>query len=66
MDQREQDQFRRIDLEEERERAMGLVVRYRKAIDFFRRRIDYYSEVIGHLGERLGEAEPDPPREEPS
>ena len=55
MDNTEADNFRRIQLESEVERAKGLIARYREGIDFYRDRLDEYHNWLGHIEERLGE-----------
>lgn len=57
MDSTEADNFRRIELESEVERAEGLIVNYRAGIDFCRRRLNSYHNWLGHIEERLGEPE---------
>lgn len=55
MDQeREHDEFRRIEIAAKRERAEELIAGYRTAIDKNRRRINWYNEVLGRIAQRLG------------
>jgi hypothetical protein len=57
MDDAEADNFRRIQLVTEVERAEDMVARYRKAIDFYREQIGKYCKRLGRIAERLGEPE---------
>jgi hypothetical protein len=59
---RETDEFRRIELVAQIDRAEGLIATYREHIAIYRRRIDVYHHLLGRIGERLGEAEPKEPR----
>jgi hypothetical protein len=51
----EADNFRRIELNSEVERAVYVISRYRAGIDFYRDRLDYYYKQLGRIAERLGE-----------
>jgi hypothetical protein len=63
MDQeREREEFRRIDIVAERERAERMIADYRKHIDFYRSRIDWYNDMLGRIAQRLGEPEDPEPR----
>ena len=57
MDNIEAENFRRIQLKSDVERAKGLIAQYRKGIDYYRRRLDNYHNWLGHIEERLGEPE---------
>jgi len=59
MDDTEAENFRRIKLMSDVERARGLISQYRNGIDHFRRRLDGYFKQLGHIAERLGEPEED-------
>ena len=62
MDQeREGDEFRRMEIVAKREHAERLIADYRKAIDVNRRLINWCNEMVGRIAQRLGE----PEREEP-
>ena len=58
---KEQDEFRRIELVAKIDRAEGLIASYREHITIYRKRIDTYHHLLGHIGERLGEPEPREP-----
>jgi hypothetical protein len=57
MDNTEADNFRRIQLVSEVDRAKGLIAKYREGIDYYRRKLDEYHKSLGHIAERLGEPE---------
>jgi hypothetical protein len=57
MESTEADNFRRIQLMSEVERAKVQIAHYREGIDFYRRRLDRYHDWLGHIEERLGEPE---------
>lgn len=57
MDNTEADNFRRIQLVSDVERAVGLIAQYRKGIDHYREQIDKCRYRLGRIGERLGEPE---------
>jgi hypothetical protein len=57
MDNTEADNFRRIQLVSDVERAEGLIAQYRNGIDHYRRRLNGYHKLLGHIAERLGEPE---------
>lgn len=57
MDDTEADNFRRIQLKSEVERAVGLIAQHRESIEFYRERLDEYHNWLGHIEERLGEPE---------
>lgn len=58
---RDIDEFRRIDLVEKIDRAEGLIAAYLEHIDIYRRQVDVYHNLLGRIGERLGEPEPREP-----
>jgi hypothetical protein len=51
----EADNFRRIELNSDVERAVYLIGQYREGIDFYRRRMNDYYRELGRIAERLGE-----------
>lgn len=53
----EADQFRRIQLNSDIDRARGIIADYRVNIDFYRKKIEVCFEKIGRIAERLGEPE---------
>jgi hypothetical protein len=57
MDNTEADNFRRIQLMSDSERARDMIARYREGIDHYRRQLDKYQERLGRIAERLGEPE---------
>jgi hypothetical protein len=57
MDNTEAENFRRIQLVAEVDRANEVIAQYRKGIDHFRRRLNEYHKRLGHIAERLGEPE---------
>ena len=57
MDDIEADNFRRIQLKAEVDRAADMIMRYREGIDFYRRRLNVYWKQLGRIAERLGEPE---------
>lgn len=57
MDNTEADNFRRIQLVSDVDRAKGLIAQYREGIDYYRRKLDKYHNWLGHIEERLGEPE---------
>jgi hypothetical protein len=58
---REIEEFRRIQLTAKVERAEGLIATYHEHIAIYRRRLDTYHHLLGRIGERLGEPEPQEP-----
>ena len=58
---REIDEFRRLDLVEKIDRAESLIATYLEHIGIYRRRVDVYHNLLGRIGERLGEPEPREP-----
>lgn len=62
MDQeRECDEFYRMEIVAKRERAEMLIANYRKGIDANRRKIDWCNRVLGRIAQRLGEPEQEEP-----
>jgi hypothetical protein len=61
MDRREADEFRRIRVLDLVDRAERLIEDYRDNIQFYRRRIDRYHVIAGHIAERMGDIEPEEP-----
>lgn len=62
MDQgRQTDEFRRIRLAAKVERAEGLIATYQEHLALYRDRLDIYHHLLGRVGERLGEPEPQEP-----
>jgi len=59
---KEVEEFRRMRLIPEVDRINGLLADYRRHSDDYRRRLDYLNHVIGRIGARLGEQEPEAPR----
>jgi hypothetical protein len=57
MEREEADNFRRIQLMSEVERANHLIAQYRENIDHYRNKIDKNYKRLGHIAERLGEPE---------
>jgi hypothetical protein len=57
MNNNEADNFRRIQLMSEVDRAADMIDRYRQGIDHYREQIDRCHKRLGHIGERLGEPE---------
>lgn len=57
MDNTEADNFRRIKLVAEVDRARDIVSQYRDGIDYYRKQVDEYCERLGRIAERLGEPE---------
>ncbi len=57
MNNNEADNFRRIQLESDVERAHELIAQYHEGIGFYRQRLDKYQNWLGHIEERLGEPE---------
>lgn len=57
MDNTEADNFRRIRLASEVDRANGLIAKYREGIDYYRRQLNQYYKSLGRIAERLGEPE---------
>ena len=56
-----QDEFRRMELVAKIDRAERLIKNYRDHIAIYRERIDTYHHLLGRIGERLGEPEPEEP-----
>lgn len=61
-DSREQDEFRRMAIVAKVDRAEGLIADYWDGINFYRERIREYWYLLGRIGERLGDPEPEEPR----
>jgi hypothetical protein len=60
MDQeRERDEFRRMEIVAKREQSARLIADYREKIDFFRSRIDWCNKMLGRIEQRLGEPDND-------
>jgi hypothetical protein len=59
---RETEEFRRMRLVAEVDRIDGLLANYREHTAFYRERLDVLHHLIGRIGERLGEPEPEEPR----
>lgn len=59
---REANEFRRMRIAERIDRANDMIERYREGIDFYRGTVDAFHQLIGRIGERLGEPEPEEPR----
>jgi len=59
--QREEDEFRRMAINDRVERAKGLIAQYREHISFYRSQLDDYYYLLGRIGERLGDPEPKGP-----
>jgi hypothetical protein len=59
---KEEDEFRRIRLNERVEWINQVIWTYRENIGFYRERLDLYHHLLGRVGERLGEAEPEEPK----
>lgn len=57
MENTEADNFRRIQLVSQVERASELIAQYREGINHYRDRLDEYHNWLGHIEERLGEPE---------
>ena len=57
MDNTEADNFRRIQLVSQVERARELIAQYREGINHFRKQLDRCHNWLGHIEERLGEPE---------
>lgn len=57
MNNDEADNFRRIQVKSDAERAHELIAQYDRGITFYRRRLDAYHNWLGHIEERLGEPE---------
>jgi hypothetical protein len=55
MDQKEQDEFDRIELHQDIERAREMITQYEKGMGFYRQVIEARRYWIGRLDERLGE-----------
>jgi hypothetical protein len=58
---REMEEFRRIRIVTKVERAEYLITTYREHIMFFRDQLNTYHNLLGRIGERLGEPEPEEP-----
>jgi hypothetical protein len=58
---REIDEFRRIKLVAKVERVEGLIAMYREHTAFYRRYLDICHHLLGRIGQRLGEPEPEEP-----
>jgi len=61
MESKEADEFRRIALATKVERAEGFISRYREHIAIYRGHLNAYHHLLGRIGERLGEPEPEEP-----
>jgi hypothetical protein len=59
MDERDDIEFRRMQITMEIERAEELIETYRTNITFYRKYVDHRQRLLGHLAERLGEPEPE-------
>jgi hypothetical protein len=59
---REMEEFRRMRLVARVDRANGLIATYRQHIDYFREQLDVLNHILGRIGERLGDPEPEEPR----
>jgi hypothetical protein len=59
---KEEDEFRRIRLNERVEWTNQVISTYRENIGFYRERLDRYHHLLGRVGERLGEAKPEEPK----
>jgi hypothetical protein len=57
MDDAEADNFRRIQLVADVERANGLIAQYRTGIDYYRDRLNSLHKSLGRIAERLREPE---------
>jgi hypothetical protein len=63
MDQsREMDEFSRMRLVAEVDRINGLLATYQEHMGIYRDRLYRLHHLLGRLGERLGEPEPEEPR----
>jgi hypothetical protein len=62
MDSTEADNFRRIQLVADVDRARDMVARYREGIDYYRRQIDQFRYLLGRVEERLNVPEEGRPR----
>jgi hypothetical protein len=62
MDQeRERNEFHRMEIIAKRDQSERLIADYRSAIDVNRRRINWCNEVLGRIAQRLGEPEEEEP-----
>ena len=61
-DDTEREEFRRIALAENVDRAERMIGRYRVGIDDLRERIDTLHDLLGRIAKRLGEPEPEEPQ----
>jgi hypothetical protein len=59
---REMDEFRRMELVAEVDRINGLLENYVEHMGTYRERLDVLHHLLGRIGERLGEPEPEEPR----
>ncbi len=59
MEGNEQAEFQRIEITAKMERARELVVQYEIGLAHYRADLERNSYLLGRLGERLGEAEPE-------
>jgi hypothetical protein len=57
MNDREADEFRRIEINSQVERASTMISKYREGIDYYRDQLDEYHDRLGRIAERLGEPE---------
>jgi hypothetical protein len=63
MDQYRDDlEFRRLAVVAKIEKNQYLIAQYRAGIDHFRKKIDACNQLLGHIGQRLGEPEPEEPQ----
>ena len=57
----EMDEFRRMKLITKVDRAEMIIGRYRENIAYFRERLDNLHHLLGRIGQRLGDPEPEEP-----
>jgi hypothetical protein len=58
---RQNEEIRRMGIMIKIERARGLIADYEEGIRFYADRINTYHDLLGRIGERLGELEPEEP-----
>jgi hypothetical protein len=58
----EMDEFRRMELVAQVERPNGLIAAYQRHIAFYRERLDRFHHLLGRIGQRLNEPEPEEPQ----
>ncbi len=56
------DEFRRMQPVVEVERANRLIGSYLEHIEFYRNDLDHFHHLLGRIGQRLGDPEPEGPR----